>query len=467
MKLPVGVSAAWMAGIVPSSVLMAVFNCMGLVSMNEMPEVPRLTTATTLPLRRLEQELLNHRLQIEGWLRAQWLETPAPFYASVDIRNAGFKLSPVDTNLFPAGFNNLNRAFLPLCIQAAEHAVQQVRVTTRNILIIPESHTRNRFYLESVATLQEVLSKAGFAVRIGSLQEGLEQPMEVALDSGRSVLLEPLIRTGRRVGVQGFEPCLVLLNNDFSGGHPEILEHLEQPVVPPLALGWASRLKSDHFAEYRRVCLEFSRLTGIDSWLVDPLFRDCGEVNFMKREGEDCLVETAADLLREIQQKYDEHDIRQAPFVVVKADAGTYGMGIMTVRDAAELRELNRKQRTRMAAAKGGAGVSRVILQEGVYSFETWGEHESVAEPVVYMMDRFVVGGFYRVHTERGVDENLNAPGMHFEPLSFVESCNNPDADEDVDAYPNRFYAYGVIARLALLAAARELDEHELLPHEC
>ena len=29
----------------------------------------------------------------------QWQEHAVPFYASVDLRNAGFKLAPVDTNL--------------------------------------------------------------------------------------------------------------------------------------------------------------------------------------------------------------------------------------------------------------------------------------------------------------------------------------------------------------------------------
>ena len=80
-----------------------------------------------------------------------------------------------------------------------------------------------------------------------------------------------------------------------------------------------------------------------------------------------------------------------------------------------------------------------------------------MAEPVVYMMDHFVVGGFYRVHTGRGANENLNAPGMHFEPLAFAEACTTPDSSKAPDAHPNRFYAYGVIARLALLAAAHEL----------
>ncbi len=135
-------------------------------------------------------------------------------------------------------------------------------------------------------------------------------------------------------------------------------------------------------------------------------------------------------------------------------------MAVMTVHSAEELLHLNRKQRTRMATTKEGRDVSQVIMQEGVYTDETWGNEQAVAEPVVYMVDHFVVGGFYRVHTERGPNENLNAPGMHFQPLAFVEPCNNPDHARAPDASANRFYAYGVIARLALLAAARELAAH-------
>lgn len=112
-----------------------------------------------------------------------------------------------------------------------------------------------------------------------------------------------------------------------------------------------------------------------------------------------------------------------------------------------------------MAASKGGMATRRVILQEGVYTFETWGEAQAVAEPVVYTIDHYVVGGFYRVHTRRGPDENLNAPGMQFEPLAFAEPCTTPERHLAPDAQPNRFYAYGVIARLALLAAARELAD--------
>jgi glutamate--cysteine ligase len=105
---------------------------------------------------------------------------------------------------------------------------------------------------------------------------------------------------------------------------------------------------------------------------------------------------------------------------------------------------------------KEGLEVSEVIIQEGVYTFESI--NGAVAEPVVYMMDHYVVGGFYRVHTDRSPTENLNAPGMHFVPLAFETACSMPDCFGQPDAPPNRFYTYGVIARLALLAAAIELE---------
>ncbi|MDH5229264.1 MAG: glutamate--cysteine ligase [Gammaproteobacteria bacterium] len=427
------------------------------MSINTQSNVPHLTTALTGPLLEIESHFLEHQAKIESWLRAQWHKTPAPFYASVDLRNAGFKLAPVDTNLFPAGFNNLNPAFMPLCITAIQAAVERVCPEAAGLMLLPERHTRNLFYLESVATLRDVLQSAGFVIRIGSLIEEQSEAMEMDLPSGRKLLLEPIERDGDVIRINDFEPCSIVLNNDLSGGQPAILENIKQPLLPPLKAGWHQRLKSQHFAEYRKVVKEFAEQIDIDPWLIDPVFRQCGEINFKKKEGEDCLARNVENCLSEIQKKYDEYGVDKRPFVIVKADAGTYGMGIMTVHDPDEIYELNRKQRTRMSSTKEGQVISKVIVQEGVYTFETWGATNAVAEPVVYMIDHFVVGGFYRVHTQRGPNENLNAPGMHFEPLAFAQPLNTPDASQDPDACPNRFYAYGVVARLALLAAAREI----------
>lgn len=419
--------------------------------------VPHLTTALTGPLLHLEKRVLEATPAIEHWFRQQWAQHNTPFYTSVDLRNAGFKLAPVDTNLFPAGFNNLNPVFHPLCVQAVMVAIEKICPDSRQFLIIPENHTRNLFYLESVLVLKNILQKAGLRVRIGSLLPDLKGVMTVALPSGGEVTLEPVIRKGNRLGIAGFEPCAILLNNDLSGGIPAILRGLSQPVVPALKAGWSTRLKSQHFLAYDQIVQAFSEYIGIDPWLINPVHGQCQSIDFTTGEGMDCLTHEVDVVLQNITKAYKERDIDAEPFVIVKADAGTYGMGIMTVKSPKDVLALNRKQRNKMSVIKEGQTVQQVLIQEGVYTFETW--EGAVAEPVVYMMDHFVVGGFYRVHTERGVNENLNAPGSHFEALDFETEAITPHQEEAASNPPNRFYTYGVVARLALLAAALEIDQ--------
>jgi glutamate--cysteine ligase len=433
--------------------------------------VPHLTTALNGPLLSLEKSMLDAMPKIEHWFRSQWLEYAAPFYASVDLRNSGFKLAPVDTNLFPGGFNNLNPDFLHLSVQAAMVAVEKVCPEAHRLLIIPENHTRNGYYLRNVVELTNILKQAGMNIRVGAISPEITVPTKFETPGGQTLLLEPVVRVGNRltlaqssidgVTLEAFDSCAILLNNDLSGGIPEILENLEQDLIPPLYAGWSTRRKSQHFSAYNRVASEFAQLIGIDEWLLNPYFETCGEIDFNARTGEECLAAKVEQLLEKIKLKYAEYGVTQEPFVIVKADAGTYGMGIMTVKSPEDVRGLNRKARNKMSVVKEGLEVSEVIIQEGVYTFESI--NDAVAEPVVYMMDHFVIGGFYRVHTGRGVDENLNAPGSHFVPLAFEKPCTLPDCAGAPDAPPNRFYAYGVVARLALLAAAIELQEQNPL----
>jgi len=420
--------------------------------------IPALTTAASGPLADLERRVLDASATIEHWFRGQWQEHTPPFYASVDLRNSGFKIAPVDTNLFPGGFNNLSAQFLPLAVQAAQVAIERVCPDARNLLLIPENHTRNQYYLQNVARLRMIFRQAGLNVRIGTLIPEIKSPTELAVPDNPPLVLEPLVRRGARLGLADFDPCTILLNNDLSAGVPEVLKGLhEQYVLPPLHAGWAVRRKSNHFGRYERVANEFAKLLQVDPWLVNPLLARCGEVNFKEKAGEECLAANVAALLELIRAKYLEYGIKEAPYVVVKADAGTYGMGILMAKSPDDVRGLNRDERKKMAVVKEGLEVHEVIIQEGVHTFET--VNDAVAEPVVYMVDHYVIGGFYRVHTQRGKDENLNAPGMHFEPLAFDNCCTQPDHFANPDATPNRFYTYGVVARLALLAAAIELEE--------
>lgn len=91
--------------------------------------VPHLTTAMKGPILDLEKRVLGAMPIIEHWFRSQWKNHAAPFYCSVDLRNSGFKLAPVDTNLFPGGFNNLSSDFIPLCVQAIMGAIERIFLT--------------------------------------------------------------------------------------------------------------------------------------------------------------------------------------------------------------------------------------------------------------------------------------------------------------------------------------------------
>ena len=420
-------------------------------------QAPQMSTKFIEPLYFLEQHLLSQRAKIESWFEDEWKKTLPPVYGSVDLRNAGFKLAPIDMNLFPAGFNNLNPNFMSISVSAAKKAILQVAPGTKRILVIPESHTRNLFYWTNIKTLQKILVAAEFEVRFAILSDEVKESLTITLPSGEDVLVQPLLRKDNQLHVDEFMPDMVLLNNDLSDGIPAILQNLSQRLIPPAELGWSQRLKSGHFQYYSEVTNEFAREMEIDPWLIAPLFRHCGQINFMQQEGMECLITNAEKLFTEIEKKYAEYHVPYQPFLIVKADAGTYGMAVMTVRNIDELKSMNRKQRTRMSMTKGGQPVTRVIIQEGVYTFETVGESQAVAEPVVYLWGDCVAGGFYRVHKDRSVDENLNAPGMHFEPLPFTHCCNEPQDDADPNACPNRFYIYGVVAKLSMLAAAREM----------
>ena len=432
-------------------------------------------------LRDFEQTILRHHNIIEAWFRQQWQQHTPPFYGSVDIRNAGYKMASIDMNLFPGGFNNLNPDFIPLTTIAAQDAVDRACKTAKSILLIPENHTRNTFYLQNVYALAAILRDAGFDVRIGSFNPEIIAPTQFTTAHGDTLLIEPLQRPQNRIHLaDGFSPCFILLNNDLSGGIPSILRGITQNILPPLNGGWTTRRKTQHFAAYNQVAHEFAALLGIDEWQINPYFEQISGLDFQAREGEEALASAVERVLSKIQTKYDEKGITDKPFVIVKADAGTYGMGVMSVHSAEEVRSLNRKNRNKMAKVKEGLSVSEVIVQEGIYTYETL--NGAVSEPVVYMMDRFVIGGFFRAHEGRSNYENLNAGGMTFVPLNqsipSADSANNdttsehcqrvfaqwnelgvarPDADNP-DCCCNRLYTYGVMARLSLLAAAIELE---------
>jgi len=142
---------------------------------------------------------------------------------------------------------------LPLAVQAAMAAIEKYCPDARNLLLIPEKHTRNAFYLQNIARQMQIYRQTGLNVRLGTLDETIKEPTPIDLPDGTQLMLEPLERSanGRRLGLKNFDPCTILLNNDLSAGIPAILENLnEQTLLPPLHAGWAVRRKTNHFEAY-------------------------------------------------------------------------------------------------------------------------------------------------------------------------------------------------------------------------
>jgi glutamate--cysteine ligase len=289
-------------------------------------------------------------------------------------------------------------------------------------------------------------------VRLGSLSPELNTPLTLHPPGHQALTLEPLQRTPRRLGLKYFDPCTVLLNTDLNAGVPGMLEDLhEQYLLPPLHAAWPTRRHSRHYAIYEELAKRFAKMLGMDVWLIHPSNSACTGVNLTTAAGMEHLQTQVDAVLAKTRRKYKEYGINEKPFVLIKTNQGPADRGQVLVRDARELPDL--------VAHFPWPDASDLLIQEGVHTQERIGD--AVAEPQVYLMDRYVVGGFYRVQTASASPNAAHAasPSNHFVPLAFDQSAQLPQPGMPPGASaPNRFYMYGVIARLAILAASYELE---------
>lgn len=387
---------------------------------------------------------------IEAWFAGQRKKAAPYFYTSVDLRHSGKRLAPVDTNLYPAGFNNLSIAARGRASRYAQHAIHEANAAAKNILIVPENHTRNLAYLENLFVLQGILAQGGYEVRIGTLV--FEEKTELETSAGNRITQYPLLQQGGKlVTKDGFIPDIVILNHDLTGGMQPILENISQPVLPPASMGWFRRRKSEHFVSYTRLAVDFSQRFGFDPWFISAISHHCGMVDFKEPPSLEKVAVAIDNILSRTRAKYDEYGIAGDPYVFVKADSGTYGMGIMTVKSGGEILELNKKERNKMQVIKEGTRVSEVLLQEGIPTADL--VLGKPAEPMVYLIDGLPVGGMFRVNGERDSMNNLNAAGME-----FVGMCDEAESS-DVNRKSVKecdFHAYGIVGAIAALAAAQE-----------
>ncbi|MBU6375412.1 MAG: glutamate--cysteine ligase [Bdellovibrionales bacterium] len=423
----------------------------------------------------LAQKIQKNRRALWDWQASVASKAPPPFYCSVDLRDSGYKIVPVDSNLYPAGFNNicpddLRTAPAVIRSQIAAMASRMNRDLPSRILILPESHTSNAYYLENLYYLLLVLREAGFESELGwygPIPEGFSSPLRLRSATDKELVARPIeIDSNGLLKAGDFKPDWILLNNDFSGGYPKPLDAVVQPIIPSHVLGWHSRKKSEHFIHYNHLAGEFASIVGIDPWSIQIETHEVSPVDFNEDLGTDKVAEITEKVLTRMQSEFSARGISRRPIVFVKNNAGTYGMGVMVVHSADEIRKMNRRTKNKMSVGKNRMAIQSVVVQEGVPTATL--VQRLAAEPVIYLVGSELIGGFLRTNTERGVEDNLNSQGMVFKKLCMSDLKRPSDIDDDFEAgdehsdqsEPVLELVYGSIARLSALASGKELAQH-------
>ncbi len=408
-------------------------------------------------LNKMHQQLMAKKSAVDDWMQVRLFSLEAPIYSSADIRHAGYKMAVVDTNLFPAGFNNLCETFSKRAGEVLKNTLSRLGLVQPTVLILPEAHTRNEFYWNNIVALQEIIGRAGAESVIGSYEEiGIDLPSQVQGLDNVVLKVLPVERRENEIFVGSLKPDLVLLNNDFSHRFPEELCGIEQPVMPSPALGWHQRQKSDHFDIYEELMGEFAEVLEMDPWFLNPLMTTAREIDIHEETSRGQLRDAVDSLIAQIRSKHEQHGISAEPYVFIKDNSGTYGMGITHVTSGQQVLELGRRKRNKMAAGKGRPEVSDFIIQEGL---ETVQSYEGMPlEPVFYLIDGKPIGNFFRIHGDKTPRDNLNSKGMSFNCLCShqIESPSGV-VDINCDSMDELRTVGGVLAQIATYAASLEL----------
>lgn len=376
-------------------------------------------------LKILSDKLNLNKLALEDWYQKKLVNATRCFYSSVDLRYSGNKLVPVDCNLFPAGFNNLNQDNIISSANIVKEYLEKNFSDVKKILLIAEDHTRNLHYLDNLETIKKIILKAGYECCIASLTSSDDNLYQGIIYSDINIM--HLSRKENKLSTQDFVPDLIILNNDLMGGLPEILKDLDQLIIPHPNNGWFKRRKSNHFKIYNQLAEELEDIFDIPSVMLTTEFAVCENVNFKTKIGLDDLAEKVRQVLERIRIKYQKYNISEDPYVVIKSDYGTYGMGVMIVRSAEEVYILNKKIRKQMHVTKHNIVNEQVLIQEGVKTIDTINDH--AAEPLLYLINHQQVAFLYRSHHEKDDYSNLNSVGMkitnHKHDFNEYSQCCN------------------------------------------
>lgn len=402
------------------------------------------------------QELVHKSIvqncdHVDSWFKKKREGLAFPFYSSFDIRDASYKVAPVDANIFPAGFNNICQVDKDQAVDLVENYLEShYPQAGKDVVILAEEHTKNPYYWENVRTLEALLKQADRDVVI-AIPRKLNEPLSIETSHGGTLSIWGAELVDGEIRVKGEHPSLVICNNDFSVLPEDWSEESSTIVNPPSQMGWYRRRKDEFFTIYNELCEEFSQLIQIDPWTLKIPTERFVDFDLTDESSRERLAQKVQEFIDSLRVTYQERGITEEPFAFIKNNKGTYGLGIVQARSGEDVLSWSYKSRKKMKASKGGQGVSEVIIQEGIPTFMTSGEETS--EPVIYMVGCQLAGGFLRAHSKKGPQDNLNSPGAVFKRLCVS------DLNVNVEGCPME-NVYGWIAKLGLLAIAEEARAH-------
>lgn len=393
----------------------------------------------------IHSQICKYNDSVWEWFPKKTMQLSYPIYTSYDIRDSGFKVANVDANIYPAGFNNICPTDKESSVDRFKRYIQvHYPFDVKKILLITEEHTKNPYYTENVATIKELLEYAGYQVRL-AFPTNLSATIDLTSVTGKSLSFGSGFENS--AWVKEFSPDLIISNNDFSLAMDEWGKQRKIPMNPPRELGWYQRKKSRYFTHYNQLATEFSQTIHIDPFLMRVETELFSDFDINDDHSRDHLADRVDHFLNSLRAQYKRHNIDQEPFCFVKNNAGTYGLGVIRVGSASEIKEWTYNARKKMKAAKGGRQIEEVIIQEGIPSIVT--DEKATAEPVIYMIGCELAGGFLRTHAEKSATESLNSPGAVYKKLCVT------DLEDQMQTCPQE-NVYGWSAKLGLLSIGLE-----------
>ena len=339
-------------------------------------------------------------------------------YNSIDIREASFKIAPVDNNIFPAGFNNIAND----SIKNFENNINNYakKNDIKSVIILCEEHTRNLGYLKNACILLSAVQNCGLNVILATFGNDIKfAEMETGMVKVHNIKI-----INDKIGTDEIpNPDLIILNNDLSGKSVEDLIFAKllnsNNVLPSPNFGWHRRKKSDHFVSYQKLAEEVAQKCNFDSWLINAYFEKSECHNFSDEKELQKLADSTSDLIKKIKIKYKEYKITSSPAVFLKAESGTYGLGVEKINDAKDILHPNRTFRKNIVYSKSKISNTQFLLQEAVPTcILTQG---ATSERTIYTSFGEIIGGFYRRHKNKTSMENLNSKGAEFLPIPCEE----------------------------------------------